>query len=356
VGSTTSGLLGLGFQGVTGAGERPWWIQAMDQWDDKRFGIYLERTSWGDLPPGTEGNQTTGLQHTAGGTLTLGGVAEELYTGEINYVPVTEEKYWMVDFDGAKVNGKALAPQGKRAILDTGSTLNFFPPEYAAEFFAQIPGAIKAPELGWGMWAVPCKTDVKIQYTFGGVDYDIFPDDFNFGIHDAEKGTCVSQIVAQTPGSNAEFLFGAAFMKNVYTVHRPQPAAVGFAKLVNQGTPYNGWPEYKGNGTTPEPAPEPQVNSSTSAVPSSATSSAEATPSAEPTPSVAPVPSADSSAIPVPSASGNVTLPDTNTLPNTGRTEDCGPNNEAPTEPYWNKMGRLEWRKVAKGHKLGKHN
>ncbi|BEJ16730.1 hypothetical protein CspHIS471_0601310 [Cutaneotrichosporon sp. HIS471] len=312
VGTNSSGLLGLGFQPITGAKEVPWWQAAMGQWDDKRFGIYLERANLNEHPPSTHGNSSTGLLPTPGGMLTLGGVAEELYTGEVNYLPVTEKRYWMVDFDGAKVNGKAITLTGaKRAVFDTGSTLNYFPAAYAKEFFAQIPGAVEAPEMGAGMWALPCKTDTKVQFTFGGVDCDIFPDDFNFAIYNETEGTCLSQITGQSPLPIAEFLFGDAFMKSVYTIHRPEPAAIGLAKLVKQGTPYTGWPEYKGNSTTPAPAPgtntstgvetpTPSLNNSVS-LPSTPVSSSSTTPT--PSSSTTPVPSSSSSAQPPPSSS-----------------------------------------------------
>ncbi|BEI84725.1 hypothetical protein CcaverHIS002_0501260 [Cutaneotrichosporon cavernicola] len=312
VGTNSSGLLGLGFQGITGAKEVPWWQAAMDQWDDKRFGIYLERANLNEHPPSTHGNSSTGMLPTPGGMLTLGGVAEELYTGEVNYLPVTEKRYWMVDFDGAKVNGKAITLTGaKRAVFDTGSTLNYFPASYAKEFFAQIPGAVEAPEMGDGMWSVPCKTDTKVQFTFGGVDYDIFPDDFNFAIYNETEGTCLSQITGQSPFPIAEFLFGDAFMKSVYTIHRPEPAAIGLAQLVKQGTPYTGWPEYKGNSTTPAPTtgtnsstgvetPTPSSNSSVS-LPFTPVSSSSTT--LTPSSSTTPVPSSSSSAQPSSSSS-----------------------------------------------------
>ncbi|GMK58272.1 hypothetical protein CspeluHIS016_0503040 [Cutaneotrichosporon spelunceum] len=343
VGSDASGLLGMAFPSITAAGEEPWWHAAMGQWDDKRFGIYLERVNLNEHPFDTHGNESTGLLKTPGGLLTVGGVAEELYTGEVNYVPVTEQRYWMVDFDGAKVNGNAVTLNGgKRAVLDTGSTLNYFPEEYSKEFFAQIPGAHEAPEHGAGMWALPCKTDAKIQFTFGGVDYDIFPDDFNFAIVDEEQGLCLSQIIGNSPGGMTEFLFGAAFLKNVYTIYRPEPPAVGMAKLVNKGTPYAGWPEYKSNSTTPTSTsgtntsiptenPTPSSNSSVSVsstpVPSSTTdqtpsSSTTSNPSSSTTPvpssSVTPTsagPEPSSSVAPEPSSSSPPPEPSTSSPP-----------------------------------------
>lgn len=39
----------------------------------------------------------------SGSELTIGGLNNDLFTGEFTYVPVTQEGYWQVDFDGVKV-------------------------------------------------------------------------------------------------------------------------------------------------------------------------------------------------------------------------------------------------------------
>lgn len=373
VGSTASGLMGFGFPNLTVGQEQPWWTAAMQSWDDKRFGIYLERADLNKLPPGQAGNQSSGFVPTVGGTLTLGGVSEELFTGDIHYVPVTAASYWMIDIDGAKVNGNLISATAKRTVVDTGSTLNYFPPAFAEEFFGMIPGAKAAPDWGTGMWAVPCKTDLKVAMTIGGVDYDVFPDDMNFYLYNETEGTCISTIIAQSPGRIADFLLGAAFMKNVYSVHRPDPPAMGFAKLKAQGVPYAHWPEFKanvtvntGNTTTPVPSPTPGTNSSVAPTPTPGANSSvivEPTPPGNSSVVPSPTPPANTSVIPstpvanvtspLPSStpSGDVTAPNNGTVGN--GTVTCPPGTVSiaardvdteSLEPFWGEDGKLYWR------------
>lgn len=363
VGSTTSGLIGLGFQSIAVAGETPWWMNAMQDWDDKRFGIYLERANLNDIPPEDYGNATTGFKATSGGTLTLGGVDEDLFEGEIHYNTVTEARYWMIEMEGIKLNGKALTHSGgKRTITDTGSTLSYFPAEFAKQIFDSIPGSIEAEGWGPGMYAIPCKSDIKFAFTIGGVDYDIFADDMLWTVYNETEGTCVAGIVGESPGGLAEFLLGAAFLKNVYSVHRAEPPALGFAKLKNQGTPYAHWPEYKGNatiggGNTTVPETNPPDNTTApgnTTLPDNTTNPDNTT---APGNTTSPLPNTT-----VPET--NTTLPNTNgTLPNTtspvppNGTDACPPGtvplsgrvatptgSDYPNEPYWGKDGKLYWR------------
>ena len=69
--------------------------------------------------------QQSTSQELPGGQLTLGGVNSSLFTGEINYIPVSEPKWWTIPMDSVVLNGReiALPVSAKYAIIDTGTTL-----------------------------------------------------------------------------------------------------------------------------------------------------------------------------------------------------------------------------------------
>lgn len=45
---------------------------------------------------------------TTGSELTLGGLNSNIYTGDITYVPVTQEGFWQTKFDGLNVSGQSV--------------------------------------------------------------------------------------------------------------------------------------------------------------------------------------------------------------------------------------------------------
>lgn len=64
-------------------------------------------------------------QELPGGQFTLGGVNKTLFTGEINYIGLSDVNWWTIPMDSVIVNGQeiTLPPVAKGAIIDTGTTL-----------------------------------------------------------------------------------------------------------------------------------------------------------------------------------------------------------------------------------------
>lgn len=87
--SPMSGIMGLGFQALSVSGSTPWWasLAASSSWSSPLFGVYLAR--FRDV---TNAAQT----EAQGGYLTLGYTDSNLFSGSINYVSVTQQRYWNV--------------------------------------------------------------------------------------------------------------------------------------------------------------------------------------------------------------------------------------------------------------------
>jgi len=70
---------------------------------------------------------------------------------------------------------------------------------------------------------------------FGGRSWPIDARDMNFGPISTGSDTCLGGFFEFSPSSNAtgnpNWVVGVAFLKNVYSVFRYQPASIGFAEL-----------------------------------------------------------------------------------------------------------------------------
>ena len=104
-----SGLMGLGFRALTQTQADPWWVAAVNAglWSQPLFGFHLARFVDKSGASNTE---------TKGGSMDLGFTNTAYYTGEINYVSLTDESYWLIPLDGITINGKVLNPGGQAAI------------------------------------------------------------------------------------------------------------------------------------------------------------------------------------------------------------------------------------------------
>ena len=69
---------------------------------------------------------------------------------------------------------------------------------------------------------------------FGGKSWPINANDINLGPIKSGSSICGGAITVFDTGGgggNPTWIFGATFLKNVYSVFRSQPAAIGFAEL-----------------------------------------------------------------------------------------------------------------------------
>ena len=73
---------------------------------------------------------------------------------------------------------------------------------------------------------------------FGGKSWPIKAEDMNLGRVSSDSPICAGGIFDLNAGSNVgegggnpNWVVGATFLKNVYSVFRSQPASIGFAEL-----------------------------------------------------------------------------------------------------------------------------
>lgn len=105
------GILGLAFDSISVDYVPPVWYNILSQnlVQQPVFGVWLNRNA-------SDSN---------GGELTLGGVDSTHYTGQVTYIPLTDQDYWRFGLNDILVNGQShgFCSSGCKAIADTGTSL-----------------------------------------------------------------------------------------------------------------------------------------------------------------------------------------------------------------------------------------
>jgi len=140
------------------------------------------------------------------------------------------------------VNGQNIqVSTGDAALsaIDTGTTLVGGPTDDVKAIWNSVKGSSQIRNGPYaGFYAFPCSTDVTVTFNFGGKTWPISTTDMNLG--EVEQGQCLGGIFdlgqgtsIQGGGGNPSWVVGDTFLKNVYSVFRADPPAVGFASLAS---------------------------------------------------------------------------------------------------------------------------
>ncbi|KAG2355960.1 aspartic peptidase A1 [Suillus spraguei] len=241
-----SGLLGLAWLGIATSKAVPFWqtLASSGAWSDPVMAFQLTRFV----------NASNVNAEEPGGSFTMGFVNSSLYTGTIDYQSISSQSYWILPMTSLSVQGSSITiPSGSssNSAIDTGTTLVGGPSSAIQNIFAQIPGSQPGTGNWQGYWTYPCSTAVNVAISFGGPSWPISPADFQ--LTKISSSQCVGAFFElNTSGSAPDWIVGDTFLKNVYSVFRYSPAAVGFAALSNTALAMNGL-----NG----PAPSPTIGS-----------------------------------------------------------------------------------------------
>lgn len=183
-----------------------------------------------------------------GGYLTIGGTPDTSApavnaTGDFAAVPIEplsavfpqapdEFAFYIITIDGL-VYGSFAPGSGESSvpfIVDSGTTLNYFPTADADQFNALFdPPAVYSADFG--AYIVPCDaTPPELGITIGGETFYHNPSDlvFNIGLND----TCFSSVNDGGPAPNGTFILGDPFLKNVLAVFDVGDAQMAFSSRV----------------------------------------------------------------------------------------------------------------------------
>ncbi|KAJ7288714.1 aspartic peptidase domain-containing protein, partial [Mycena rebaudengoi] len=166
----------------------------------------------------------------SGGLLTFGGVSPSLYSGDIEFLPLTGAQgteAWTLNVSAFSVGGKSIpVPVGSSLVdFSTGFAHIAGPSAVLKTIWAAVPGSIL--NTSSGIYHFPCSPPVKITVSFGGKAWPIGAAEI---IVPVASGSVECQGAIGESGSD-DWTFGHGFLKNVYTVFRAVPPSVGFAEL-----------------------------------------------------------------------------------------------------------------------------
>ncbi|KAK1169242.1 nothepsin [Acipenser oxyrinchus oxyrinchus] len=212
------GVLGMGYPSLSEGGATLVFDKLMEQQQVEKpvFSFYLSK----------------GRDKECGGEMLLGGVDDSLYTGSINWVPVTEKGYWQIKLDNVKVQGSAaFCSDGCQAIVDTGTSLITGP---AAEI-TKLQEHIGATPTQQGEFVIDCtrlSSLPRVDVTIGQVEYKLTAEAYVRKEQLDGREICFSGFEALDLyiQSGPLWILGDVFLTEFYSIFDRGNDRVGFAK------------------------------------------------------------------------------------------------------------------------------
>ncbi|XP_054742899.1 lysosomal aspartic protease-like [Anastrepha obliqua] len=211
VDSEFDGILGMGYQQISNDNVVPPFYNLFNQGlvESNVFAFYLTRD-------GTSSQ---------GGELTLGGIDPNHYTGEITYVPVSEQGYWQFNVDAVTIEGVVAFTQFS-AIADTGTSLVAVP----YYIYEEVQSAIGAEPDEYGNYFVDCSQISSlptVTFSIGGTTFELEGKDYIVDI-ESESGETLCMSAFEN-GGTPFWILGDVFIGKYYTVFDFENNQVGFA-------------------------------------------------------------------------------------------------------------------------------
>jgi len=159
------------------------------------------------------------------GELDFGGIDPVHFTGQLTYVPVTQQTYWTVAMDDLTISGKSYT-KVRKAVVDSGTSLIAGP---AADVKA-IAAAVGAHALIHGEYIIDCgkiQTAPSINIELSGKIYELKPVDYILNV----QGSCLLGLVGLNipPPTGPLWILGDPWIRKFYTVFNFGENTVGFA-------------------------------------------------------------------------------------------------------------------------------
>lgn len=207
------GILGLGWGKISVDGV-PTPVQAMTSLlDEQCFAFWL-----GDDQPGE---------------LVFGGVDEDKYVGEFDYVPLSDLSYWQVELQDFLVQNVSMTTATK-AIIDSGTSLLAGP----ADEVKKIAKALGATPVGrTGEYFIDCDAKAPdLQFKLNGKIYSLQLDQYVID----DNGQCLLGItgIDIPPPAGPLWILGDVFMRAYYVKFDIAGKQVGIATSASTSNKY----------------------------------------------------------------------------------------------------------------------
>ncbi|KAK9525979.1 hypothetical protein VZT92_016642 [Zoarces viviparus] len=212
------GVLGMGYPSLAEILGNPVFdnMLAQKEVDEPIFSFYLSRKTSSGTPQGE---------------LLLGGKDEALYSGPINWNPVTSKGYWQIKMESIAVQGaNSLCPRGCQAIVDTGTSLIAGP----TVDILNIHQLIGATPTNIGEFLIDCvrlSSLPHVTFVLGGTEYTLTAEQYVRKETLGDKEFCFSgfQAVDMLSPEGPLWILGDVFLTEFYSIFDRGHDRVGFA-------------------------------------------------------------------------------------------------------------------------------
>ncbi|XP_010890324.1 nothepsin [Esox lucius] len=166
------------------------------------------------------------------GELLLGGIDETLFTGPINWNPVTVKNYWQIKMDGLEVQGaSSFCPHGCQAIIDTGTSVITGP---TADILT-LQQLIGATPTSIGEYIIDCariQSLPEVTIVLNKVEFVLTANSYVRKEDLGDTEICFSGFQAQEMPSllGPMWILGDIFLSEYYSIYDRGQDRVGFAK------------------------------------------------------------------------------------------------------------------------------
>ncbi|KAL0967228.1 hypothetical protein UPYG_G00249450 [Umbra pygmaea] len=166
------------------------------------------------------------------GELLFGGIDETLFTGPINWNPVTLKNYWQIKVDSIQVQGaSSFCPHGCQAIIDTGTSVITGP---TVDILA-LQQLIGATPTSIGEYLIDCtrlQSLPEVTLVLNKVEYVLTSESYVRKENLGDTEICFSGFQAEDMPSSLGpvWILGDIFLSEYYSVYDRGQDRVGFAK------------------------------------------------------------------------------------------------------------------------------
>jgi cathepsin D len=218
------GILGMGWPDISVDGLEPVFQSMVDQKlvEKPVFAFWLgHETQEGEMA----------------GEITIGGIDNSRFTGDISYVPVTQKGYWQFDLGKISISGTQVS-RGGSAISDTGTSLVAGPSRDIDKLCKKLGGQFDPAE---GIYRVDCDVTglPDVVFTINGKDFAItqksyiLPPTVTKNGKPAGNDQCILGFQG-FDGAPIDWILGDTMIREFYTIYDVGNAQVGFAKAVQK--------------------------------------------------------------------------------------------------------------------------
>ncbi|KAM4698966.1 gastricsin-like [Discoglossus pictus] len=165
------------------------------------------------------------------GEIVFGGVDTNLYSGQINWIPLSQQLYWQIGLQEFSINGQATGwcSQGCQAIVDTGTTQLNIPAPYMGQLLPYL-GIQQTQNGGYPVNCNNIQNMPTLSFTLNGVAFPLSPSAYII----QENGYCYANFLSiSLPAQNGDplWILGDVFLREYYSVYDFGNSRVGFAPV-----------------------------------------------------------------------------------------------------------------------------